>query len=172
MPGGPKELDDAFELLRSDPQRSLEICQRYVAEHSSDAHGYFSRANAWEELGENEKALADMDKGIELCPNSGTYSTRGVFLHGIGDYQQAIEDLTRARELDYEEWRGSLDPHFRADCYARLGRLKEALADCEFIEEDHWTPGLMGLPAGNKREFIEEIKRRALEAQQRGRVRS
>ena len=48
-----------------------------------------------------------------------------------------------------------------------LGLLKEALADCAFIEEDHWTPGMMGLPAGNKQEFIEEIKRRALQSRSR-----
>ena len=169
MPGGPKELDDAFELLRSDPQRSLEICQRYVAEHPGDAHGYFSRSDVWEKLGENEKALADINKAHELNPNSGGYSTRGVFFHGLGDYQCAIDDLTRAREYDEEEWKGSLDPHFRADCYARLGRLDEALADCAYIEEDHWTPGLKGLPAGNKQEFIEEIKRRAARARGRSR---
>jgi tetratricopeptide (TPR) repeat protein len=169
MPGGSKELDDAFEMLRSDPQRSLEICQRYVAEHPDDANGYFSRSSAWKKLGENGKALADMDKALELSPSSGGYSTRGVFFHSLGDYRRAIDDLTRAREYDEEEWKGSLDPHFRADCYARLGRLDEALADCAYIEEDHWTPGLKGLPAGNKQEFIEEIKRRALQAQSRRR---
>jgi tetratricopeptide (TPR) repeat protein len=79
----------------------------------------FSRSNAWQELGENEKALADINKALELHPNNGGYSTRGVFYHGLGAYQRAIDDLTRARELDEEEWKGSLDPHFRADCYAR-----------------------------------------------------
>ena len=84
MPGGPKELDNAFELLWSDPERSLEICQRYIVEHPDDTNGYFSRANAWKKLGENEKALADISKGLALNPNSGGYSTRGAFLHGLG----------------------------------------------------------------------------------------
>jgi len=167
MPGGRKELDDALELLRSDPERSLEICQRYVAEHPNDPNGYFSRFKAWCRLDENEKALTDINRVLELDPNSGGYSSRGVFFRSIGDYPRAIDDLTRARDLDEEEWKGSLDPHFRADCYARLGRLEEALADCAYIEEDHWTPGLKGLPAGNKQEFIKEIKRRALRARSR-----
>ena len=47
MPGGPKELDDAFDLLPSDPQRAVEICERFIAEHPNDANGYFSRFQAW-----------------------------------------------------------------------------------------------------------------------------
>ena len=62
---------------------------------------------------------------------------------------------------------GSFDPHFRADSLARLGRLEEALADCAFIPEDHWMPGVLGLPRGNKAEFIAEIKRRAVAARRR-----
>jgi tetratricopeptide (TPR) repeat protein len=169
MPGGPRELDEAFELLRYDPQRSLEICQRYVNEHPNDAEGYFSRYQAWKRLGKNDNALADINRVVELCPNSGGYSARGDFFHRIGEYERAVEDLTKARELDEDEWKTSLDPHVRADCYAKLGRLKEALADCEFIEDDHWMPAFDDLPGGNKQEFIEEIRRRALEAQNRER---
>jgi tetratricopeptide (TPR) repeat protein len=104
MPGGPEELDEAFELLRSNPVRSLEICQRYVAAHPNDADGYFSRSNAWEQLGENEKALADVNKGLELEPNSGAYSIRGKFFHEIGEYDRAIEDSSAgARRMGMED---------------------------------------------------------------------
>jgi tetratricopeptide (TPR) repeat protein len=169
MPGGPKELDEAFERLDSEPERSLAICESYVSRHPDDANGFFSRFQAWRRLGDKEKALADINRVLELDPNSGGYSSRGKFFHEIGEYELAIKDLTRARELDEWEWKTSLDPHVRADCYARLGRLEEALADCEFIEVDHWMPALRGLPAGNKEEFIAEIKRRALEARNRER---
>jgi tetratricopeptide (TPR) repeat protein len=167
MTKGADELSEALRRLGYKHPDALELCEQYVREHPDDPNGLFSRFQVLEGLGENERALADIDRVLELDPNSGGYSARGAFFRGIGDYQGAIGDLTRAREYDEEEWKGSFDPHLRADCYARLGRLQEALADCEHIAEDHWTPGLMGLPAGNKQEFIEEIKRRAARARAR-----
>jgi len=162
-----EKLSEAIRQLGYKSLDALELCEQYVREHPDDPNGLFSRFQVLESLGENERALTDIDRVLEIDPNSGGYSSRGVFFHGIGDYHRAIDDLTRARACDEEEWKGSLDPHFRADCYARLGLLKEALADCAYIEEDHWTPGLKGLPAGNKQEFIKEIKRRALQARSR-----
>ncbi|MGD0142758.1 MAG: hypothetical protein ABSC92_06345 [Rhizomicrobium sp.] len=160
--GGPKELDDAFNCMMRDPQRSVEICDKYLLEHSDDTHALFMRFQALGQLGEREKALADINRVLELEPNSGGYSSRGKFFHDVGDHRRAVDDLTRARELDPDEWKTSLDPHYRADSLARLGRLDDALADCAFLPDDHWMPALSGLPAGNKQQFIDEIKRRAL----------
>lgn len=164
MTKGADELSEAVRRLGYENPDALALCEQYVREHPDDPNGLFLRFQVLKSLSENERALADINRVLEIDPNSGGYSSRGAFFHGIGDYHRAIDDLTRARECDEEEWKGSLDPHFRADCYARLGQLKEALADCAFIEEDHWTPGLKGLPAGNKREFIDEIRRRAARA--------
>jgi tetratricopeptide (TPR) repeat protein len=160
--GGPKELDDAFNCMMRNPQRSVEICDKYLIEHPGDTHALFMRFQALGQLGEHDKALADIDRVLELKPNSGGYSARGKFFHDIGDHQRAIDDLTRARTLDDDEWKTSLDPHYRADSLARLGRLDDALSDCAFIPDDHWMPALSGLPAGNKQQFVDEIKRRAL----------
>lgn len=159
----PSELDGVIDILRRDPARALEICEHYVGEHPDDPLGLFSRFQVLDAIGEHERALADIDRVLELDPDWIGYSSRGHFFHDIGDYQRAIEDLTHAREIDEWEWEHSFDPHVRADSYARLGRLDEALADCKFIPEDHWMPaGVLGLPGGNKQEFIEEIKRRAV----------
>jgi tetratricopeptide (TPR) repeat protein len=167
MPGGPKELDEAFEhIRRKNPQRSLEICERYIRDHPDDPNGYYSRFQAFSDLGENDKALADINKVLELDPNHGGYSSRAIFFHNIGNYERAIEDSTFARGLDNEAWEGSLDARFRADSYARLGLIEEALADCEYFSEELLIPpGVMGLPGGTKQEFIGEIKRRAAAAQ-------
>lgn len=158
------QLDEALKHLRHNPERSLEICEQYLSEHPDDPNGLFSRHQALETLGEDERALADITRVVELEPSWAAYSSRGQLLRKMGRHQQAIDDLTHSLELDEWVWKTSYDPHFRADSYARLGRLEEALADCEFIAEDHWMPGVLGLPRGNKQEFIEEIKRRAARA--------
>jgi len=154
-------LDEANRCLRSEPLRSLAICQNYLAAHPDDLYGLFSRYQAWNRLGELQKALADISRLIALDPCWNNYSARAHLFREMGDHARAVEDLTKARELDDEEWRGSLDPHFRADSLARLGRLDEALADCAYISENHWMPEVLGLPEGNKAEFIAAISKRA-----------
>lgn len=162
--GGPKELDDAFNYRRHDPQKALEINNSYLRDHPDDPNGLFSRFQTLADLGAHDRALADINRVIEIDPNAGGYSARGQFFHEIGDYERAIEDLTLSKKLDDYGWMTSLDPHYRADCFAKLGRLDEALADCAFIPDDHRMPAVFGLPGGNKDEFIAEIKRRALAA--------
>ncbi len=166
--GGPKELDDAFNYRSRDPQRALQICNAYLADHPDDPDGLFSRFQTWLRLGAYDNALVDINRVLEIDPNSGGYSARAQIFHEIGEYQRAIDDFTRAKELDEEGWKTSLDPHFRADCYARLGRLEEALADCAVIPDDHRMPAVFGLPGGNKDQFIAEIKHRALSAKANG----
>src|SRR5277367_4981170 len=154
------ELDEALKLLRIDPQRSLEVCDRYLAAHPDDPSGLFSRFQAWCRLGNNDSALKDINRVLELDPNCGGFSSRGKFFHDIGEHRRAVEDLTKAKELNEYEWQTSLDPCLRADSLAKLGRLREALADCEFIPDDHWMPSFDGLPGGTKAQFIDEIKHR------------
>jgi hypothetical protein len=64
-----------------------------------------------------------------------------------------------AFKLDVEGWFGSLGRLSRADCHARLGNREQALADCATLSEDHWTPGMSGLPRGNRAEVFAEIER-------------
>src|SRR5271155_2374040 len=107
MSGDPRELDEARSHLRKNPKHALEICERYVSEHPNDPNGLFSRFQAWDSLGEHDKALADINRVLELEPNMGGYSSRGNFFRKMGDYRRGLEDLTRARELDEEAWKTS-----------------------------------------------------------------
>lgn len=165
--GGPIELDEAFYLRSKDPKRALEICERYIDKHPDDPNGFNERAEIFFVLGENEKAERDFDIALALDPHYGRYSVRGDFFRRIGKYQRGIDDMTRARELDEEAWVTSLAPIVRADCYAHLGRLDEALADCTLIPDDWWMPAFDDFPGGNKEEIIEEIKQRALSAREK-----
>jgi tetratricopeptide (TPR) repeat protein len=164
MSNDSKNLDEAFSLRRTNPELSIELCDRYLFKHPDDPEGLYSRSEAWRHLGNHENALADVNRMIEVDPTGAGYSIRADLFRDKGDYKNAALDLTRARELDEEQWKTSLDPIARADCYARLGRLDEALADCVHIPDDWWMPEFDGLPGGNKQEIIDEIKRRALAA--------
>jgi tetratricopeptide (TPR) repeat protein len=119
-------------------------------------------------LGHPERALADLDKSIELENRPAPHEARGRVLQDLGRYREAIEAYDRCERLDPTQWKGGFGPLFRADCHARLGDEAAALADCETMPDDHWTPGLFGAPAGTKSEVAIELRRRAVAA--RGRL--
>ena len=160
----PANLDEATKCVVSDPEQSLAICERFLSQHPDDPRGLFCRFQAWEELGEFENALTDINRVVEIDPNWMAYFARGAFFHNVGHYLRAVDDLTRARSLDVEGSAISGISSYRADSLARLGRLDEALADCALLPDSHWMPGFNGLPKGNKQEFIAEIKHRAVMA--------
>jgi tetratricopeptide (TPR) repeat protein len=161
MPTDRINLDEARECHSEDPYRALEIANRYISQNPSSAFGYFSRHLTWERLGEFEKSLADCSRSIELDPKFIDYLSRGQTYRALGDHANAVRDFNVARSINMGKWLTSFGPHLRADSLARLGRLDEALADCDLIGEDHWMPAHGGLPGGDKAEFIAEIRRRA-----------
>ncbi|MBR6713110.1 MAG: tetratricopeptide repeat protein [Selenomonadaceae bacterium] len=60
------------------------------------------RAWCYDELGDNEKALADLNRLIELNPNysSGAYNNRGIVYENLGALDKALADYNKALELD------------------------------------------------------------------------
>ena len=156
-----RELREARECRRDDPQRSLEIYNEYIDAHPDDAQAYFSRHLTWDQLGDREQALADCSRSADLDPHWITFLMRGRLFRELGDHERAVADFDRSHALDPEQWRTGFGPHFRADSLARLGRLEEALKDCALIREDHRMPAHSGLPGGNKQQFTAEIRRRA-----------
>ncbi len=158
-------LDEARKYAASDPARAFALRDEYVCANPEDGHGYFTRHLSWMRLGQYDRALEDCNSALRLSGEK-TISllARGDIHRAMGDHARAVEDFTRARALNYEEWLTSFGPHHRADSLARLGRLEDALADCALIADDHWMPAHRGLPGGSKTEFIAEIRRRAAQA--------
>ena len=61
------------------------------------------RARTLMQLGRAEQALAAFDAAISLKPDFGaTYANRGILRDRLGRYEKAVEDYTRALELDAE----------------------------------------------------------------------
>lgn len=157
-------LDEATKLVVSDPERSLEICENFLESNPDNPRGIFCRFQAWDVLGKFENALADINRVIELEPDWVAYFSRGAFFHKFGHYMRAIDDLNTAQKLDLHGQGTTSIAWYRASALSWLGRLDEALADCKLLSEDHWMPEHDGLPGGNKQEFTDEIRRRAVGA--------
>jgi tetratricopeptide (TPR) repeat protein len=158
------DIDSPFYELLKDPERFLELTNQLVEQHPEDVNAYFARHQAWERLGLLQLALADLDKSLALEDHYVTHGARGQILRGLGRHREAIESYDRSETLDPEQWKGGFGALFRADCYARLGDEAAALADCETMPDDHWTPGFFGLPSGTKQEVADELRRRAAAA--------
>ena len=63
-----------------------------------------------------------------------------------------------------ELWPYEFGPLFRADCYARLGNEAAALADCETLPNNHWTPASLVPPAETSRRVAAGLRHRAAAA--------
>jgi tetratricopeptide (TPR) repeat protein len=159
------DIDRQFYLLRTEPQKFLTLTNEFVKQRPRDAGAYFVRHQAWSEVGQPELALADLEKSLELEDRPAPYEARGRLLQDLGRYQEAIEAYDHCERLDPAQWQGGFGPLFRADCHYRLGNEAAALADCDTLPNDHWTPGLLGAPAGTKSEVAKELRRRATAAQ-------
>lgn len=77
--------------------------------------------------GDDERALSDLDRSIELNPDDvASQYNRAMARHNLDDDRGAIEDLTHALELDV----GAFDCYgLRAECHRALLNDREALAD-------------------------------------------
>ena len=163
-----EEIDYKFQFYRTDPQKFWELTNQRVEQHPDSSRAYFGRHQAWARLGRLDLALSDLDKSLDLEDHNGTHEARGNILRRLGRYREAIDAYNRAEQMDPIDWRGGFGPLYRADCHAQLGDEAAALADCATMPDDHWTPGMYDVPAGNKEEVAAELSRRAAAARARG----
>jgi tetratricopeptide (TPR) repeat protein len=167
-PATPEELSALHKIRRSDPQRYLGIVSQWIAEDPQNADAHFSRHFAWLDVGEPEKALADLNKAIELKPDSMSFLSRGIVYRHLGEYHKALEDYSRGEALDPPQWQAdALGLLYQADTHARLGDEAAALAHCSRLPDDFWTPGLDGAPSGDKAQIAKQLRRTAAHARGR-----
>jgi len=71
-----------------------------------EASLYKSRARAYFDLGQTEKALADLGKVIEIQPDYEAYAARAQIYRELGRPQEALDDYEKARSLNPEAGEG------------------------------------------------------------------
>ncbi|MBF0571593.1 MAG: tetratricopeptide repeat protein [Candidatus Omnitrophica bacterium] len=81
---------------------SITFQDELVRQYPLDFRPYYGRASAYRALGQNDLALADYSKAIELQPlRDDIYFYRGgTFFFGMGKYKEALGDVNRAIKLN------------------------------------------------------------------------
>jgi tetratricopeptide (TPR) repeat protein len=93
------------------------------------AVAHFNRANALDDKGDHDGAIADYTASIKLKPDYvDTYLNRGLAYQDKKDYENALADFTRAIALKPDFARAF---YARARVYDEQGDLQQALAGYE-----------------------------------------
>jgi tetratricopeptide (TPR) repeat protein len=154
--------------MRSDPRHYLQIVNKWIADNPANSHAYFSRHFAWLELGEPQRAIADLNLAIQLDPKPGRFWARGDVYRCVAEYEKALDDLDRAEAFDPAQWaEAAFGLVSQADCHARLGNEAAALACCERLPDDFWTGSIEGAPGGSKAEIAQQLRQIAADARRR-----
>lgn len=165
-PTTPEEILALHKILRSDPQRYLQIVNDWISENPENPHAYYDRHLGWMRIGEPRRALDDLNRAIELAPNQARFEARGNVYRNLGEYEAALRDYKHANALDPTVYEEGLTLLYQADCHARLGDEAEALACCARLPDNFWTPGPNDAPAGDRAAVADRLRVIAAEARQ------
>lgn len=117
---------------KGDLERAIEDFTQAIRLNPQDARTIGDRANAYRVKGDLDRAIQDYDEAIRLNPRDGTaFNNRANAYLEKGDLDRAIEDYDRF--IRWEPQIANAFEAFHKRCLARglLGRLADALADCD-----------------------------------------
>ncbi len=119
-----------YEALGDFPH-TVEYLTQAIAMDSTDYYSYMYRASMYNEMGETDKAIADVEYVIAHNPEDieEMYYHKGWFLQDARRYEEAIEAYTMSIEMtEDDDYLFALQN--RANLYRLLGKTAEAEADC------------------------------------------
>ncbi len=85
-------------------QDAVQSFTEAINSNPRNADGYFGRGTAYNELHENQKALEDFDKSIEIAPNFYTYNNRAKVHYELKNYSEALEDFNKALQVNPQDF--------------------------------------------------------------------
>lgn len=136
-----KELERAYQIAMKEQYKdALAMCNRVVSEYPKLPDGFRKRAAIYARKGDFQAAIGDISIAIEIDPSSSEhYFFRGWWQLEIGNFIDAETDQSNAIALGEEQgssFFGESAYFFRALARLKLGKFREALADCEHVRDD------------------------------------
>ena len=138
----------AIEPQRADVllARGRAIAALKKATGPTDAESYFQRGWSRDSRGDDEGAVADYSKAVDLDPNHRWALLRRAHLRRESDYDGAMSDFTRVISIHP----GCMDAwYWRGDLRRQRGDLDSAIAD--------YNQAVALLEPGEDRNFIEKL---------------
>ena len=95
------------------------------------AWAYYNRGNAYRNLGEPRRAIADYDQALRLDPeHANAYGNRGNAYLALGEYRRAIQDYDQVLRIDPGDARAYIN---RGNAYRDLGEHASAIQDYDQV---------------------------------------
>ncbi|MBN1148785.1 MAG: tetratricopeptide repeat protein [Anaerolineales bacterium] len=129
-------------LAQNDFDNAIADFSKVVELHPDDPETYYNRGQAYlvaiQYMNEEETVLqyaglciADFNQALALYPENGaSYANRGQCHFLNGDLESAYADLSKAIELDPNNFVARL---LRSSFYPDIGTMQEALADAQYV---------------------------------------
>ena len=113
-------------VSEKDPLKEMELYSRIIDIDPNIAEVYINRGILRKNMKDEEGALQDYNKAIELNPNDAAYYNRGILKKDMNDKDGALQDYNKAIELNPNY---AVAFNNRADLYLERDNLDKALAD-------------------------------------------
>lgn len=111
---------------------------RHIAENPRDAVALLARGKVRFEKGDHDRAIADLDRSLELAPDSEALTIRGFAWKRKGDKDRAMADFNEAIRINPKE---ALAWRVRGATWAGKADYQKALADyTESLRADPENP--------------------------------
>lgn len=132
----------AHHLDRKEYDAAILACERAIAIDPQNPEPYRERSFAHALLQQWRSAIEDVSTAIDLTqgePDPRKYFSRGHWRMEVGDFREAIEDMTQV--IAIETARGhtylSQSAYFwRAYANLLVKQYRQAVADCEHVRDD------------------------------------
>jgi tetratricopeptide (TPR) repeat protein len=152
-----EESRQYFDLFYTHPEQYLRIAEETIGKYPKDVTAYLECARYYVVIEQYDEALRYLDKASAFDPGKFIPFNRGEVLRQAGRYEEALLAFNEGNPD--RRWFGSGFYVNRATCYAYLGNLEAALAECANIADDYDIPSIHGEFGGTKTQIIETVKR-------------